>query len=116
DPVGGEQRVDRAREPFALDPGLLARGGERGGRQGRLGRRRRVATAGHEQGWQQRGDEAREGGARHRRRFFLRHRMMATAKRSTGRRSRTWAKALLVVLAIGLAAGWYWREPIAGYS
>ncbi|HEY6816473.1 MAG TPA: hypothetical protein VI168_13110 [Croceibacterium sp.] len=41
---------------------------------------------------------------------------MATAKRSTGRRRRIWPKALLVALVLGLAVGWFYREPIAGYT
>jgi hypothetical protein len=45
---------------------------------------------------------------------------MATAKRSTigqrGNGRRIWPRALLVLVVIGGAAGWYWRGPIAGYS
>ena len=40
---------------------------------------------------------------------------MATAKRSTGRR-RIWPRALLAVVVLGAAAGWYYREPVAGYT
>ena len=45
---------------------------------------------------------------------------MATAKRSTigqGRSGRRiWPRALLALVVLAGAAGWYWREPIAGYT
>lgn len=45
---------------------------------------------------------------------------MATAKRKIGRstvgRRRIWPRALLGMLVLAGAAGWYWREPIAGYT
>ena len=41
---------------------------------------------------------------------------MATSKRSTLGRRRTWPRALLVMAALAGAAGWFYREPIAGYA
>jgi hypothetical protein len=41
---------------------------------------------------------------------------MATAKRSTSPRRRIWPRIVLAVVVLGTAAGWYWREPIAGYT
>lgn len=41
---------------------------------------------------------------------------MATAKRSTLARRRIWPRALLGVVVIAGAVGWYYRAPIAGYT
>lgn len=41
---------------------------------------------------------------------------MATAKRSTTGRHRLWPRALLAVIVVAGAFGWYYREPIAGYT
>ena len=41
---------------------------------------------------------------------------MATAKNSRQRSRPTWLKVLLVLVLGAAAAGWYYREPIAGLS
>jgi hypothetical protein len=45
---------------------------------------------------------------------------MATAKRSTIGRARSgrriWPQALVALVALGGAAAWFYREPIAGYT
>ena len=41
---------------------------------------------------------------------------MATAKRSTTGRRRIWPQVLLALIVLVAAAGWFYREPIAGYT
>jgi hypothetical protein len=45
---------------------------------------------------------------------------MATAKRSTSQgapgRRRIWPQVLLALVVLAAAAGWFYREPIAGYT
>ena len=41
---------------------------------------------------------------------------MATAKSSTVSRRRIWPSALLALVVLAGALGWYYREPIAGYT
>ena len=41
---------------------------------------------------------------------------MATAKRTALARRRIWPRALLALAALAGALGWYYREPIAGYT
>lgn len=41
---------------------------------------------------------------------------MATAKSISGPRRRIWPSALLALVVLGGAVGWYYREPIAGYT
>jgi len=41
---------------------------------------------------------------------------MATAKRNTIPRRRIWPRAVLVLVVLGGAAAWYYRQPIAGLS
>ena len=41
---------------------------------------------------------------------------MATAKRNRSHRRRIWPRALLAVVVLGAAAGWFYRVPIAGYT
>jgi hypothetical protein len=55
----------------AVDAGIVGHGLQRSRVQRRFGGRARLAAPGHEQGWQEGGGEAREGKARHRRRFFV---------------------------------------------
>ena len=41
---------------------------------------------------------------------------MATAKRSTTGRRRIWPQVLLALIVLVAAAGWFYREPIAGLT
>ena len=41
---------------------------------------------------------------------------MATAKRTTMSRRRIWPRALLTLVVLAGAAGWYYRAPIVGYA
>lgn len=41
---------------------------------------------------------------------------MATAKQPTLGRHRIWPRALLALLVVAGAAGWFYREPIAGLT
>lgn len=41
---------------------------------------------------------------------------MATAKRNTIGKRRIWSRALLVLVLLGGAAGWYYRAPVAGLA
>jgi hypothetical protein len=45
-----------------------------------------------------------------------RHGAMATAKRTATRNRRIWPSALLAIAVLFAAAGWFYREPIAGYT
>ena len=41
---------------------------------------------------------------------------MATAKSSMVRRRRIWPSVLLALVVLAAALGWYYRQPIAGYT